>query len=302
MGWLEGVLTGYADRHYEIQKEKMREAELAAEREGKVFDTLLNSKYKDIQDYAMAGILDLSNPRRRKGGVAGWMGDVEQTPYLDMIRRTREKFDADPELAQANLREDYYSSPAQRELGGTPPTTPSVPSAAGSVPGQASAAQVSTSPVTGGPVTPATPAPQSAPPPTPPAPVGAAGGPQAGAPPQMSAPGSVGAPGQAGAAGAPPAPPAGPPLSVSGPPPPPPGQVGGGLPGATTQSVGAMQPVRPSRTQLPGIFPTASELRWTQRGRGRRGQTWANRTATSASPRRKGSPAPKVCRCGLRPR
>jgi hypothetical protein len=245
MGWLEGLLTGYADRHYQIQKDKMREAEQAAEREGRVFETLMNSKYKDIQQYAMAGVLDLSSPRKRKGGVAGWMGDVEQTPYLDMIRRTQSKIDADPEFAESNLRDDYGADTGPREQGGTPPPTPSIPTAAGSVappaPGTPPAAQVATSLVTGGPGTPATPAPTS----------------QAGAPPQPPTP--VTASELAGAPGAPPMPLAASPRPDAAGPPPTPGQVSRGLPGATTQAVGAMAPVPRSRTQLPGIFPTASE-------------------------------------------
>src|SRR5262245_43187959 len=185
MGWLEGLLTGYANRHYEIERDKMRQAELAADREERMFQTLLNSRYKDISDYAAAGILDLANPRRRKGGVAGWMGEVEQTPYLDMIRRTREKIDIDPEYAEANMRRNYYPWLGTGERGGTPPATPSVQTPAGSVPGSASAAQPSTSPVTGGQMTPATPAPTVpgvAPgaPPAPPAPTAPGRGPQAG--------------------------------------------------------------------------------------------------------------------------
>jgi len=281
MGWLEGVLTGYANRHYEIEKEKMREAELAADREGRVFETLLSSPYKDIQDYASAGILDLSNPRRRKGGVAGWMGEVEKTPYLDMIRRTREQFAADPEYAAGNLRSNYYPwlGLGSGEQGGAPPPTPSVPTVAGSAPGAPSAALPSTSLVTGGPMTPPTPAPTapgaaSTPPPAPPAPaVGAGQSPGAVGQLGAAVPTAVGqlgaaqspmAVGQLGvqpdAAMAPPVPPAGPPLPVSVAPPPPPGQVAAGLPGATTRPVGRPAPVPPSRTQLPGIFPTQADV------------------------------------------
>jgi hypothetical protein len=187
MGWLEGVLTGYAQRHYDIENTKREEAAKAAEREGRVFETLLNSRYKDIQEYAAAGLLDLSNPRKRKGGVAGWMGEIEQTPYLDMVRRTQQRINEDPEYAQANLVKNAYPWLGQGagtdvatpppEAGGAPPVTPSVPTPAGQVapaaPGAPPAALPSTSAVTGGPVTPPRPAP-SAPasqaPPKPPAP------------------------------------------------------------------------------------------------------------------------------------
>ena len=171
MGWLEGVLTGYADRHYQIQKDKMAQAELAAKREEQVFKTLMNSPYSEIKDYALAGVLDLANPRRRKGGVAGWMGEVEKTPYLDAIRRARERIGADPEYARSQLQEgnEYYPTQVPQEQGGGPPPTPSITQPAGSVPGaapgQPTAALPETSKVEGGPGIDPTPAPPPPPPP-----------------------------------------------------------------------------------------------------------------------------------------
>ena len=261
MGWLEGVLTGYADRHYQIQKDKMRQAELAADREERVFQTLLNSQYPDIRDHAAAGILDLSSPRKRKGGVAGWMGEIEQTPYLEMVRRTRERIGADPAYAEEQLSgSNPYGLGSREPLGGTPPATPSVPSPAGSVPATGSAALPSTSPVTGGALTPATPAPASAAPPTPPPPMPGAM-PVPGPPPGYQAAAGAGAPPmpQGAAPGAAPVPQGAPPAPPPPTPAPTPGQVSAGTPGATTQAVGAPAPVPRRRTQLPGIFPTASE-------------------------------------------
>src|SRR5215831_4771961 len=278
MGWLEGLLTGYADRHYEIEKQKRDDAAAAADREGRMFETLLSSPYKDLQDYAAAGILDLGNPRKRKGGIAGWMGEIEQTPYLDMIRRTQQRYGDDPGYARANLTPQYLATHPELagEDGGELPTAvPSIPSPAGSVAGapagQPAAAQPSTSLVTGGPATPATPAPTSAqaPPyqpssrlapyiPTPPSPGSRYGA----TPPPSPPPGSGAAAGPAEASpqlGAQAAP-AGPPLAIpTAPPPRPPGQAGAGLPGGTTRTVGAQPPQRLTRTQLPSIFPTAAD-------------------------------------------
>lgn len=314
MGWLEGVLTGYADRHYQIQRDKMAEAQKAAEREEKVYQTLLQSPYSDIQNYAAAGILDLANPRRRAGGVAGWMGEVEKGPYLDMVMRAKERIGSDPEYAASNLRDPFYSWQAADqplEEGGAPPPTPSIPSPAGQVApapaGSPSAALPSTAVTTGGPMTPAAPpppppggAPQmtAAPPPQPPSPYstwskfthpgpggadiygqdpyargpGFSPGYAQAAPQGYGVPPEAGAPPDAGQGGPPapavaidpatgqPVPPAGPPLQVSAGPPPAPGLVADGQPGATTRPVGRPRPVRPSRTQLPNIFPTAGDL------------------------------------------
>src|SRR5262245_42239551 len=149
MGWMEGLMTGYMDRHYEVQKEEMRQAELAAAREGQVYQTLLNSEYPEIRDYAAAGILDLASPRRRKGGLAGWMGEVEQSPYLDTIRRAKARIEGQPNVEAL-------------------PRQPSVPTVGGALPmpvaPTGSAAQPSTSLVTGGQPTPVQPAPAARPP------------------------------------------------------------------------------------------------------------------------------------------
>jgi len=252
MGWLEGVLTGYADRHYEIQKEKMREAQVAAEREGRVYQALLNSGDDELKALAGAGILDLANPRRRKGGIAGWMGEIEQSPYLEMIRRVQQRPVDDP------------------EAGGSAPPTPSIPTA-GSVPGQPSAALPEKALTEGGTGIAPTPAPipGSVAPPRPQASFapGVDAGSGATSPPVSFAPPTPPGVQAAQAAGAAP-PQAGPSMAPAGGPPPPPpagpvptpGQVGRGQPGAVTQAVGPQAPVPSSRTTLRPIFPTQSEL------------------------------------------
>lgn len=296
MGWLEGLLTGYADRHYEIAKQKREEAALAATREGEALSTLLNSPYPQIKQMAAAGILDLGNPRKRAGGFAGWMGEMQQSPHLPAIQRAMGEIaaaqtgsDAEYDAVARTLGPGYArragappATPPPTQTGapttgGGPPPLPSIPAISGSMQAPPSAGgpavQPSTTLVTGGPTDFAAPAPttQPAAPAAPPAPP-AAGAPQAAAappqPPQPAGPiaprGPVDANGPFTPAGipgqmAPPTPPAGPPLPIAGAPPPPPGQVGAGLPNATVASVGQQPPVRSQRTQLPGIFPTAAD-------------------------------------------
>ena len=266
MGWLEGVLTGYADRHFEIQKQKRAEAELAAQREQQVLSTLLESKYPDVADAAAAGVLDLANPRRRSGGVAGWMGEIDKSPYLPMIQRTRQRIAEDPEYARTQLDLGRYGPST-----GLP--TPSIPTPAGSVPNQPSAALPETSLVEGGTGTAPTPAPT--PPPAPPGVTGTMGPTPSfagrstqnvGRPPASFAPGTqAGTPPPSASFMPPPTPPgvqaaqadgaappqAGPPMAPATP--------GQGTPGGAVGTVGRVPPLRSSRTALPGIFPTAAD-------------------------------------------
>jgi len=268
MGWLEGVLTGYADRHYEIQKQKREDAALAAEREAQVYKTLLDSPYKETRDLAAAGILGLGKSPRRSGGIAGWMGEIEQSPYLDMIRRTQDRIGSDRPYALEQLGR---TDDAQRPV----PPTPSIPETAGSVPppapGSPPGALPETSLVTGGPAPPVTPAPTGPggppAPPTPTTPVGPAGftpGPMAavGGPPVENAmtseriagpprqPPQPSQPLQFAAQGPPPAPPQ------------PPQPPTAGMPGGNNGSVGRQPPVPSARTSLaplPGIFPSTAD-------------------------------------------
>jgi len=173
MGWLEGLLTGYQQRHYDIEATKRREAELAAQREGRVFETLLNSKYRDVQALAGAGLMEASKPRQKRGGIAGWMGEMQTSPYMAAIQRYQSMLDPDDDDILARTSTDTAGAistppaptgsaamPATAQTTpGSPPLTPTqptpTPSAAASAP----------------------PAPPAAPPPAPPGPY-ASGGPE----------------------------------------------------------------------------------------------------------------------------
>lgn len=80
MAYLEGLLAGFMGRKAEVEAENLRAAELAAQRESDVFKALLGSDNPEIQAMATAGLLESTQPKKRKGGLKGWLGEMETSP------------------------------------------------------------------------------------------------------------------------------------------------------------------------------------------------------------------------------
>jgi hypothetical protein len=87
MGYLEGLLSGFTGRKRELELENIRAAELANQREARVFEALLNSPDTDIRSLAISGLLDSAQPTKRQSGLRGWMGQMEQSPWLPRIQQ-----------------------------------------------------------------------------------------------------------------------------------------------------------------------------------------------------------------------
>ena len=145
MPYLEGLLSGFSGRKAEIEAQNLAAARRSQEREERVYKTLLNSSDKETRDLAIAGLLESAEPRRRKGGIQGWLGEMEQSPYLAQIRALS------PEV---ETEEPTYGLPSRSTTGyiGTIPAQ------------QSSLAQAPTSPTEVGapPPTPVTPLPSAA--------------------------------------------------------------------------------------------------------------------------------------------
>ena len=77
MGYETGLLSGFLGRKREIEAERLEEAHRAAERESRVYETLLGSPDPEIQALAATGLLESAKPRRRAGGLRGWLGELE---------------------------------------------------------------------------------------------------------------------------------------------------------------------------------------------------------------------------------
>src|SRR5919201_3895453 len=80
------MLSGFNQRKGEIEAQNYAEAQRSREREQGVFQALINSPDPDIQSLAVAGLLHSAEPGRRKKGFAGWVGEMEGSPYLPQIQ------------------------------------------------------------------------------------------------------------------------------------------------------------------------------------------------------------------------
>lgn len=65
----------------------MAQANADADRESKVYSTLLNSPDPEIASMAAAGLLESAGPRKRKSGFSGWLGDMQKSPTYDRLRQ-----------------------------------------------------------------------------------------------------------------------------------------------------------------------------------------------------------------------
>src|SRR5262252_5627247 len=85
MGWLDGWLTGFADRHRQIEQENLALAQKASEREGRVFEALLNSRDPEVRGMAATGLIAGTQPLKRKSGLSGWIGEMQSNPMYPKL-------------------------------------------------------------------------------------------------------------------------------------------------------------------------------------------------------------------------
>ena len=155
MGWLDGLLTGYADNQGEIRRQKAQEAELAAQREGRVYEALLNSPDEHIRTMAATGILNNTQPSQRKTGFSGWMGEMQGNPMYPKLL----KYMGTPQPVTTTTTEPGL--PSRQIQGALPQSTLQV---LGQTPRMS---QPSTSPTEGAPMAHPQPLPGMQPPPAP---------------------------------------------------------------------------------------------------------------------------------------
>lgn len=84
------LVGGFHDAKAQREKENLAESHAAAQREGQILSALMQADDPEtgpqVRALAIAGLLDSANPRKRKGGLRGWLGELEQSPYLPQIR------------------------------------------------------------------------------------------------------------------------------------------------------------------------------------------------------------------------
>jgi len=86
MGLFEGLLGGFNERRGEVETRNRDEAERAANREAAIFSSLMQADDPEVRSLALAGLLDSAKPRKKKGGLRGWIGEMESSPYMPQIQ------------------------------------------------------------------------------------------------------------------------------------------------------------------------------------------------------------------------
>jgi hypothetical protein len=87
VGYLEGLLGGFTGRKREYEAEQMDMAAKRSDREARVYEALLSSPDPEIQSLAAAGLLESARGPMKKGGIAGWLGQMEESAILPQIQR-----------------------------------------------------------------------------------------------------------------------------------------------------------------------------------------------------------------------
>jgi hypothetical protein len=83
---MEGLVSGFMDQRNQEVARQFALDQQARQREGAVYEALINSPDPEIRAHAIIGLLDSARPAQRKGGIAGWLGEMQQNPALGRIR------------------------------------------------------------------------------------------------------------------------------------------------------------------------------------------------------------------------
>jgi hypothetical protein len=86
MGYLEGLLAGFNERHNQYRAEQMQQEHERNQRETAVFNTLLSSSDPDVQALAATGMITGAMGPQRAGGLRGWIGDMTTNPIMAQLR------------------------------------------------------------------------------------------------------------------------------------------------------------------------------------------------------------------------
>jgi hypothetical protein len=86
MGFLDGFLGGVVQQRNTIEQQSREDAQQSQAREDAILQHLLTSDDPEIKAHAVAGILESTKPKKRKGGFSGWLGEMKNNPQMDNIR------------------------------------------------------------------------------------------------------------------------------------------------------------------------------------------------------------------------
>ncbi len=85
MGVFEGLLTGFTGRRNEVEAINREEADRSRNRESQVFQALLASPDPEVQALAVTGMLESTQPKAKKRGFAGFLGQYEQSDVYNQL-------------------------------------------------------------------------------------------------------------------------------------------------------------------------------------------------------------------------
>lgn len=86
MGFLDGFLGGVVTQHQRLEDQAREDAQQSGAREQAVLSHLMTSDDPEIKSLAVSGMLNSTQPKKRKGGFAGWLGEMQNNPDMDRIR------------------------------------------------------------------------------------------------------------------------------------------------------------------------------------------------------------------------
>ena len=124
MGVWEGLLGGFTARKYDVEAQNLKESQLASAREQAVFESLLASDNPEVRDLAVAGLLDSAQPRKKAGGLRGWIGETVSSPFLSQIQALRQPTTETKTTLPAKTLQPMIPQTPGEEPSALPATTP----------------------------------------------------------------------------------------------------------------------------------------------------------------------------------
>jgi hypothetical protein len=86
MAFLDGFLNGVVSQRQRLEDQNREDAQHAQTREDAVLQHMATSDDPEIKALGVAGILHSTDPKKKKGGFAGWLGEMQSNPYMDKAR------------------------------------------------------------------------------------------------------------------------------------------------------------------------------------------------------------------------
>jgi hypothetical protein len=86
MGFLDGFLGGVVSQRQRMEDQNRQDSQSSQGREDAVLQHMVTSDDPEIKALGVAGILHSTDPKRKKGGFAGWLGEMQSNPYLEKAR------------------------------------------------------------------------------------------------------------------------------------------------------------------------------------------------------------------------